>query len=607
MEEGAEDMRSSDEIRDMIMPYSLCDCEWLRRLDALEQGGVVSRVGATPRSRWRDVIKLIAEVLELEEDQRKSLNDAVREAAKKSSESRVASSDDAAPDEADSIAQMLVAMGLRDDLFHDGAGTAYASIDHAEHGVETIITGSGRHEEILALRLWREHATTASSSSLGDAVRTLRAMAKAEGDRRDVYLRHHYNLESETIWYDLADERRRAVAITSTGWTIVDRPSVHFARYRNTIAQVAPVEGGSLELLRALCNVEDERHWALFVGWLVQAITPNMPRYGMMLGGGQGSAKSTTAKLGRSVVDPAMALTTALPKNEDDFAVVASTNAILAADNVSAMSRNLSDMLCAAITGDGYARRTKYRDRDETVWKFQLPVLLNGIGNVLKWPDLLDRMLLVRCPKIRPGCRRKERQIWADYRRDAPAILGGLFDLASGVLAHLNAVEVPGDIRMADAAQVMVAAGHTLGWPKERMLDALRGNAAEQVREAIEESIIAQPLLDLLEKTGGTEGTMGTVLQQLNASTSETLTRERAWPKSPRALRAALDRIDPALAKLGWIVGSERTPGCDGRERIVWIERSSAEVSEETPSPPSPPSPATSESRPTVDRVEGAL
>jgi hypothetical protein len=294
---------------------------------------------------------------------------------------------------------------------------------------------------------------------------------------------------------------------------------------------------------------------------------------GLMLGGPQGSAKSTTAKLARSVVDPARALMMSLPRNEEDFAVVASRNAILAADNVSAITREMSDMICACITGDGYSRRTKYRDTDETVWEYQLPVLLNGIGNVIQFPDLLDRMLLVRCPAIRPGNRKLEREIWSRYQKDAPAILGAVFDAASGMLRELDRVQVPRDIRMADAAQMMLAAARGLGLSEKLMLDALRANAAEQVREALEESIVAAPLLDLLRSNKGYEGTVGTLLEQLRSHAGEGVQRERSWPKHPRSLRSAIDRISPALAKVGWAVGYERTPGSEGRDRVIWISR----------------------------------
>ena len=474
-------IRTTQDLRDALADLTLPSGDWLERLDALAAAGIIAGIAAAGRPRWRELIKVLCTHLDLdgESDEAKSLRDAVVESARKEAESQVEPGTAVAEPNEDTIAQILVALGRQDDLFHDDAGGAFASVDHGEAGRETVPVGSERHEEILSMRLWEEHGLPPSSSSLHDAMRTLRAMAKADGPQRTVYLRHHF--DGARLWYDLADERRRVVVITPSGWRIEDKPEVHFVRFKNTKAQVEPVHGGSIQLLRGLLNVEDDAHWALFVGWLVQAIMPGTSRMGLMLGGPQGSAKSTNAKLARALVDPACAPTTALPRNEDDFAVVASKNAILAADNVSGITREMSDMLCACITGDGYARRTKYRDTDETIWQFQRPVLLNGIGNVIHFPDLLDRVLLVRCPAIRPEDRRRERELWAQFRNDAPAILGALFDAAAGMLRELDRVEVPGDIRMSDAAQVMLAAARGLGLSEQVMLDALRANASEQV------------------------------------------------------------------------------------------------------------------------------
>ena len=137
---------------------------------------------------------------------------------------------------------MLVTLGRQDDLFHDDAGGAFAAIEHNGSGRETVAIGSERHEEILSLRLWNEYARPPSSSSLHDAMRTLRAMAKAEGPERCVHLRHQW--DGEGLWYDLADQHRRAVVVTKDGWRIATQPAVYFVRFKNTRAQVEPSSGG---------------------------------------------------------------------------------------------------------------------------------------------------------------------------------------------------------------------------------------------------------------------------------------------------------------------------------------------------------------------------
>lgn len=583
---------TADEAREAISALDLpSPGDTIAVLGALEEAGIIGRIAAAPKSRHRSLIRAAAEALRLDDDATKDLGHAVREACReRATKAGGDGGDGGDDDDADSIAQMLIAFGRRDRLFHDGTGRAYACVDHGSSGgFETVPIGSERHEEILALRLWKDSAVPSSTTSMHDASRTLRAIAKADGDRRDVHLR--YARIGKTIYYDLADERRRAVAVTREGWKIVNRPPVMFVRFKNTLGQVEPKRGGSLDELRNFVNVEDE-HWPLVVGWLVQALIPDIPRYAMVLAGRQGSAKTTTARLLRKLVDPAEADMVPLPKKTDQFAIVASKNALLAADNVSGIPRDMSDALCACITGHGYSRRTLYRDDDESIWRYQRTVLLTGIGSIIWYPDLLDRSLLVRCPQIRPTDRRRERALWQAFEAAIPRILGALFDTLAASLRLLEEVELPAGTRMADAGQAMLAASRRLGI-EEELQSALRGNTEEQVREALEESLIARPLLAVLERQGGYGGENGGstagLLGLLNEEAGEALRRERGWPRSPRKLRSALDAIEPALEHLGWSVVRGRTPGSRGRDRVLWIEQAVPAASNPGKSPSAAP------------------
>ena len=58
-----------------------------------------------------------------------------------------------------------------------------------------------------------------------------------------------------------------------------------------------PQQGGSLDALRDLLNVESHADWRLLVGWLLAAFRPTGPYPVLILTGEQGAAKSTNGPL----------------------------------------------------------------------------------------------------------------------------------------------------------------------------------------------------------------------------------------------------------------------------------------------------------------------
>jgi putative DNA primase/helicase len=100
-----------------------------------------------------------------------------------------------------------------------------------------------------------------------------------------------------------------------------------------------PVEGGSLEDLRNLLHLgadeDEERNWRLIAAWLVQALSPD-GAYGILtLTGAQGSAKSDTQYVLRSLVDPNVAMIRYKPKEERDLFISASNGWTISLDNMS--------------------------------------------------------------------------------------------------------------------------------------------------------------------------------------------------------------------------------------------------------------------------------
>jgi len=78
-----------------------------------------------------------------------------------------------------------------------------------------------------------------------------------------------------------------------------------------------PDHKGNINVLRKFLNPESDAQFQLIAGWLTWAIQPDGPFPILLLQGEQGSAKSTTARLLKSVIDPSAVPLRTLPRMAD--------------------------------------------------------------------------------------------------------------------------------------------------------------------------------------------------------------------------------------------------------------------------------------------------
>lgn len=91
---------------------------------------------------------------------------------------------------------------------------------------------------------------------------------------------------------------------------------------------------------------------------------------------------------------------------------------------MSTLSDWTRDALCRACSGDGFSKREPYSDDTDFIYSFRHCVLLNGINIAATHSDLLRRAILFNLDEIPPEARKPERQLWAEFERARPHILG---------------------------------------------------------------------------------------------------------------------------------------------------------------------------------------
>ena len=169
----------------------------------------------------------------------------------------------------------------------------------------------------------------------------------------------------------------------------------------------------------------------MIVAWLLAALGPRQAYPILPVNGEQGSAKTTTTRLLRSLIDPNRVPWRSMPKDERDLMIAAMRNHVLCFDYISRLPGWFSDALCRLSTGGGLATRALYSDADEIAFEATCPSLLNGIGEYINAADLLDRSISVELPRIGREQRRTEQELKSLTEELVPEILGGLLDVVA--------------------------------------------------------------------------------------------------------------------------------------------------------------------------------
>jgi len=378
----------------------------------------------------------------------------------------------------------------------------------------------------------------------------LEATARFEGGTAAIFLRAGHdgdgNGDASACYLDLGDPRGQAVKIGRDGWSVVEDPAVHFRRPPGYLPLPAPSRDGSLELLRPYVNLS-ESDFRLLIVWMAAAIRPVGPYPVLALYGEPSAAKTTLAKIVRLLIDPHEVPLRGEPRHAGGLMRSAMNRWLLAYDNIRVIPGWLSDALCLLSTGGPLEGGASSSGDEQCVIHVQRPVILSGIEEFVERSDLSDRSLFLHLPPIAPAKRRRQDRFWQAFRQDYPRILGGLLDAVAGGLRELPSVEPAELPRMADFAVFAEAVGRNLGWPAGTVLSDYHDNRRQAAVTPIEESPVANFLLEWSHELNDWSGTSTELLAQLNTLVERKVTALHQWPKAPSALAKELRRIAPQL------------------------------------------------------------
>lgn len=432
-----------------------------------------------------------------------------------------------------------------------------------------------------ALQDGTEVPGSVSPDTLAAALLTLEAMAMDAPARRPA-VRSAFGPDG-CLYIDLGMPDWTVAKVTARGWSVQETCPVPFIRPPGLRALPAPVKRGAIGDLRELVNLPaeggDDARFILFVSAMVAALWPTGPYPVLVVLGEAGGGKTTLCTIFRRLTDPNRAELRSPPKDEADLVHAAVNGRVVAIENVSRLSPEMSDMLCRISTGAGFGKRRLYTDGEEYLIDVCNPVVINGVDIGPLRGDLASRAVILSLPPL--VAHDQAARIEADFTTVAGSVFGALLSGLSAAMRNRKAIEAKGYAlpRMADFAVTAMAAAEAFGWSPESVLAALHANRAAAVEEVIEADHVGA-LLRRLAEGGDPEtraenqararrgdpvwtGTAAELLDRLNTMAPEVWRRMRGWPADATRLSARITRVEPELRKVGVVVERRRDPARD--------------------------------------------
>lgn len=460
------------------------------------------------------------------------------------------------------------------ELFHTNDDECFITWSNARGVRGNYLLADSKFHRLVAHRYQRTTGKVIDNATIENVMKVLEGRAFEEGETRQTWVRTA--LHEGRIYLDLCDESWQAVEIgpdVPQGWRVIANPPVHFRRAKGMEPLPVPERGGDLNRdLRPLLNAGDESNWIMMVAWLVGALRPPKYPYPVLsVHGEQESGKSSLCRILRRLIDPNYtSLIGTSTRDERDLAIIAKNSFVIAFDNLSGMKQWFNDVLCSLVTEGGFRTRKLHSNDEEMLFRAQRPILLNGINENVGQNDLRRRSLKLWLPPMPPEQKRDEADLWANFERVWPRVLGCLCDALAVALEFVDGVELPHRRGMVDFARWIIAAEPVLPWESGQFAKVYLENQQAAIDAANDASPLTQAILDYIQLSGPFRGTAKELLQELNRRTDDDTKHSHGWPHSFQNMGTALNRIAPNLRATGLDVtrDSNRQEG-----RVLCIRR----------------------------------
>ena len=431
--------------------------------------------------------------------------------------------------------------GREAEYFQTSDGVCYADvfINGIRH---TYPIESKSFKRWLRRRYREEKGGLPNSESVSNAVGDI--LGEAEESRKRKIFTRVGHLDNR-VYLDLADDSWRCVEVSSDSLKIIENPPVRFRRTPGMLPLPAPV-GGSINELRSLLNISSEADFKSVVGFCHGFYMEDVTFPVLAIISEQGSGKTWTANVLRAILDPHVAPSRSLPRQEEGIYLAASNSRLSSYDNLSHIPLWASNAMCRICSGSSHSSRTHHTNDEETLIYAHSPFILNGISDIIQYNDLAERAIFLRLKPISEENLRSEAEMMKVFEDSRARILGALLHGVSISLKRRDKVKLSRHSRM-EGFRKWVVAGETAFWGEGEFEKAYDENRMSIVRNIVETDVVADAVVCFMTDKTDWIGSPTNLLQELMNVAED----PRGLPKGANSLSQKLKPAVTFLRELG--------------------------------------------------------
>jgi len=458
-------------------------------------------------------------------------------------------------EEDDSKLKQLVKMieGTGIEPLRDLRNMAYVALPKKD-GNKIIPVRSPMFESWTQHLAWTQMEWPMTDQSLKAVARIMECKGLYDGKEYDLRIRAARH-EGDN-WNDI--DGNTGVHLKEGSWEVEDNPRI-FKSLPHQRNLPIPDHNGNYELIeKYMTRIKNENDRILFICWLHVCFIADIEIPMLSLWGSSKAGKSTLQRVIRRLIDPCY------PEFQDkniavqDIPIIASQHRMLCFDNPRNLKDNQSDFLCGSVTGDGSEKRLHYKDESILGREYQNIITISSVPCIVTESDLVNRSILIEFDQSEAEENKKKSAIWEELERDAPFILGGIFNNLAKALLIVGNIDLKSVSRFVEFTEIAAAVAEVIGIGADRFFKCYRDKLEGQSQDLAESDSVFIALKSLHSKISDFEKSPTATYESLTQEARTLDLDMKAWPKSPNKLTERLKYLNDSFRAVGLIVETGR-------------------------------------------------
>jgi len=358
------------------------------------------------------------------------------------------------------------------------------------------------------------------------------------------------------IYIDLGTMDRQMVRVTKTGWDVDNYP-VFFKRHKDIDELPIPDRGGNLMDIIPYFPPLPKRDQCLALCWLIGSFFERIERAFLLIEGPPGLEKTALSKLLKSFIDPSKSGAVSYNDNVDQMAQLIDHQFLPLVDNVTLISRKVSDLLCSAFSKVSRPKKKLYTDDEDFIFNLSGNIIFTGIKLLKPKGDFLDRCYKIEMKKVNSTYRSKQ-EFTDRLEKEKPLLFGAVLNTLVKTMNKVEEVSTTGKFRTVDFDRHAKAAAEVMGYGADFFMNARNHSEKIKLKSITNSTPLIEALSKFLKsKNNYFSGYMGKLVKQLPKHTHS----PDEIPSNPQALSRRLGEITPELNAAGIYVQKKHNDG----------------------------------------------